>query len=142
MNHQELMREILRGRLLVVGEYRGSYADRVEYVDNKSGEVIAYIKAIHLIECSCRGNLDRATVTERLPEIIETPEEAMFHYLRGSLYAFYLEAFERKQGQLMARILPGTVPLLIEPLNEHDGNGEERGDAERAVRRASVPLSP
>ena len=86
MKTEELMREVLRGRLLIVGEYRGSHAERKGYVDRKSGNKIEYIRAIHLIECACRGSLDRAVVYQRLPEIVETPEEAVFPYLKSRLW--------------------------------------------------------
>ena len=63
----ELLREVLRGRLLIVGEYRGSQAEKTGYVDRKTGQAIHYFRALHLLECACRGNLDRAIIYERPP---------------------------------------------------------------------------
>lgn len=102
MTHAELLREILRGSLLVVGEYRGSRAELAGYVDRKTGEAIHYIRAIHLIECLCRGLVDRAIIMQRLPEIFETVEEAeaAFRYVRGRKYAFFLESMRWERGQV------------------------------------------
>ena len=74
MTIQELMREVVVGRLLLVGEFRGVRAEATSYTDRKSGEKIEYVRALHLVECICRGNVDRAILYQRLPEIVETPE--------------------------------------------------------------------
>ncbi len=86
MKLEELLKHVLWGRLLVVGEYRGSKAEKKALVDkHNTGEAISYVRAIHLLECRCRGNLDRATVYERLPDVIEEPDEAIFCYERGRM---------------------------------------------------------
>lgn len=40
MTGVELLKEVLQGVLLIVGEYRGSYAEMAGYVDKKSGNAI------------------------------------------------------------------------------------------------------
>lgn len=123
MKREELLDEVLRGRLLIVGEYRGSRAERKGFVDRKSGEKIDYIRAIHLIECACRGNLDRAILYQRLPEIIETPEEAVFPYVKGGLYVFFLTSLNREHGQVIC-FMAEREPELIEDGRERDGGPE------------------
>ena len=120
MKREELMREVLRGRLLIVGEYRGSAAERKGYVDRKSGEKIEYIRAIHLIECACRGNFDRAVVYQRLPESIETPEEAVFSYFKGRRYVFFLTKMNQEHGQVLCS-MADRGPELIEDATEEGG---------------------
>jgi hypothetical protein len=45
MTGSELLRQVLQGVLLIVGEYRGSYAEMAGYVDKKSGSAIQYVRA-------------------------------------------------------------------------------------------------
>jgi len=70
MTENELLKEVLQGVLLIVGEYRGSHAEKAGYVDKKSGNAIRYIRATHLVECAWHGHIDRVIITERFPEQI------------------------------------------------------------------------
>ena len=72
MNRAELLREVLLGRLLIVGEFRGAHASMDGYVDRTTGEKIGYVKAILLAECTVRGNLARAMFYQRLPESVKS----------------------------------------------------------------------
>jgi hypothetical protein len=51
MTADELVRQVLQGILVLVGEYRGSHAEMAGYVDKKSGQSIRSVRAIHLVEC-------------------------------------------------------------------------------------------
>ncbi len=59
MNRAGLLREVLLGPLLIVGEFRGAHAAMDGYVDRTTGEKIGYVKAIILAECQVRGNLEQ-----------------------------------------------------------------------------------
>ncbi len=85
MTRAELLEEVLQGVLLIVGEYRGSHAEQAGYVDRKFGNVINYIRAIHLAECAWHGHIDRVIITQRFPEQIKSIEQAQatFKYTRG-----------------------------------------------------------
>ena len=91
MTENELLKEVLQGVLLIVGEYRGSHAEEAGYVDKKFGNAIRYIRATHLVECAWHGHIDRVIITERFPEHITTVEraQATFTYSRGQRYVFY-----------------------------------------------------
>jgi hypothetical protein len=104
MTKPEVLREVLQGVLLIVGEYRGSHVEQAGYVDRKFGNVINYIRAIHLVECSWAGHVDRLTITERFREEINTVElaRATFRYVRGRRYVFYIEWLKRERGQIFA----------------------------------------
>ena len=78
MNRAGLLREVLLGRLLIVGEFRGAHAAMDGYVDRTTGEKIGYVKAIILAECTVRGNLARAMFYQRLPESVECPATIRF----------------------------------------------------------------
>jgi len=132
MTIKELTAEVLHGRILFAGEYRGSMAEICGYVDHKSGQKIQYVRATHLILPACGGNADRAIIYQRLPEIIETPEEAVFPYLRGHLYAFFLEKYEWKRGQ-MSGYMGNRPPELID-----DAPGMESGGPVDAPSGAAI----
>ena len=106
MTQTELLRDVLKGFLLIVGEYRGSHAELAGYVDKKTGEAIQHVRATHLAECAWCGHIDRVIVTEYFPETVKTPEqaEATFNYVRGRPYVFYIEWFKRERGHTSARL--------------------------------------
>ena len=60
MTQEELLRRVVRGRTVIVGEFRGARAELTGYVDKQTGDAINRDRAIYLIECACRGELDRA----------------------------------------------------------------------------------
>jgi hypothetical protein len=106
MTENELLKEVLKGVLLIVGEYRGSHAEMAGYVDKKFGTAIQYVRATHLVECAWQGHIDRVIITERFPEQITTVEQAQatFTYSRGRRYVFYIDWFKRERGQTYADI--------------------------------------
>jgi hypothetical protein len=114
MKPAEILSDLLRGKIMLVGEYRGSRAEITGYVDHKTGDKIQYVRAIHLAECECRGNLDRAIIFERLSDAVETPEEAMFEHIRGKKYVFYLESVKWDRGQVTGFMAEGRRPQLVE----------------------------
>jgi hypothetical protein len=98
MTQQQLLALILRGHLIVVGEYRGGRAEAAGYVDQRTGEAIKYVRAIFLVECRCRGVIDRAIIRQKRVGI-ENPEEVAFPLEKGKHYAFFLEGFKIERGQ-------------------------------------------
>jgi hypothetical protein len=108
MTQAELLREVLQGVLLIVGEYRGSHAEEAGYVDKKFGNAIKYIRATHLAECTWHGHIDRIIITERFAEHVATVEQAQatFTYSRGGRYVFYIDWFKRERGQTFASLSP------------------------------------
>ena len=136
MTTDELLKELLCGRLLLVGEYRGSRAEKSGYVDRKSGEAIHYVRALHIVECSCRGNLDRAMIYQRLPETVKKPEEAVFSYVKGALYAFFLVSCKWNNGHVICSMAEREAER-IELLD--DGR---RGEPTAAPHGAAVGSPP
>jgi hypothetical protein len=68
----ELLNQVLRGVLVIVGEYRGSHAEEAGYVDKKSGNAIQYVRATHVVECSWHGHIDRVIISEPAKIILLT----------------------------------------------------------------------
>ena len=113
MKRSELLKEVVGGRLLIVGEFRGAQADTDGYVDRTTGEKMTYVRGILLAECKVRGNLDRALFYQRLPDTVETPEEAQFPYVKGKLYVFFLTSLKNDRGQVIGS-LSDRAPELLE----------------------------
>ena len=115
MTKEELLREVLKGVLLIVGEYRGGHVEPASWIDRKSGNKIEYVRAIHIVECFWCGHLDRVIITEYFPEHVTLEQaQATLIYTRGQLYVFYIEWFKRERGQIYARLSPWG----IEPIEE------------------------
>ena len=120
MTQLELMAEVMVGRLLIVGEYRGAHAAMDGYVDRTTGEKIGYVKAILLAECQARGNLSRAIFYQRLPDKVHTPEDAVFPYQKGKLYVFFLTSLKNDNGQVIGS-LSDRPPELLQDQPEEEG---------------------
>jgi hypothetical protein len=113
MTREELMVDVLKGFLLIAGEYRGSYVEPAGYVSRKTGEAIQRVCATHLAECAWNGHIDRVIISEYfLPEVTLEQAQATLTYARGQLYVFYIEWFKRERGQTYARLGPwGIEPI-------------------------------
>jgi hypothetical protein len=125
------MREVVAGRLPIVGEFRGAHADLDGYVDRTTGEKIAFVRAIILAECHVRGNLARAIFYQRLPESVETPEEAVLPYQKGKLYVFFLASLKNDNGQVIGS-LSDRPPELLD--DDEGGAGPVAGPSGPAMR--------
>ena len=97
MTREELLQHVLRGRLVVVGEFRGARAEAAGYVDQRTGQAISYVRAIYIVECTCRGFLDRAIIRQKRVDVAD-PEQVQFPYEQGKLYVFFLEGFKLERG--------------------------------------------
>ncbi len=119
MTRAELLRQVLRGRLLLVGEFRGARAESAGFVDKRTGQAISYVRAIYLLECACRGSIDRAVIRQRLLDV-ENPDDRLFPYEKGKLYVFSLESFRLERGTLTGW-MDHREPEAIEETEDGDG---------------------
>ena len=122
MTRDELLKEVVQGIPLIVGEYRGSHAEIAGYIDKKFGTAIQYVRATHVVECSWHRHLDRVIITERFPEHVTTIDQAArtFTYERGRKYLFYIESLKRERGHTYIR-MAAWEPELIEGIEDGDG---------------------
>jgi hypothetical protein len=105
MTTDELLKQVLQGNLILVGDYRGSHAEMAGYVDKKSGQAIRSVRAIHLVECVWYDRVDRVLLMQYFGGGATIEQAAAtFIYERGRKYAFYLESFKRERGQLTGRL--------------------------------------
>src|SRR5436305_812193 len=124
MTTDELVRQILQGILVLVGEYRGSHAENAGYVDKKSGQAIRSVRAIHLVECVWYDRVDRVLLMQYFGGGATVEQAAAtFRYERGRKYVFYLESFKRERGQLTGRLGEGD-PEPLEIVEEAVGSPE------------------
>src|SRR5215813_2479095 len=130
MTTQDLLKQVLQGILVLVGEYRASHAEMAGYLDRKSGQAIQSVRAIHLVECVWYDRVDRVVLMQYFAGNITTVEQAVatFTYERGRKYVFYLEAFKWERGQLTGR-LSGWDPEPLEMAEE--AVGSPRGETPR-----------
>ena len=122
MTKEKLIADVLKGFLLIVGEYRGSHAELAGYVDKKTGAAIQHVRATHLAECAWCGHIDRVIITEYFQEGVTVEQaQATFQYIRGQLHVFYIEWFKRERGHTSARLSSwGIEP--IEGIEDGDGS--------------------
>jgi hypothetical protein len=105
MTTDELVKQVLKGVLVLVGDYRGSHAEMAGYVDRKSGQAIRSVRAIHLVECVWYDRVDRVVLMQYFGGGATLEQAAAtFRYERGRKYVFYLESFKRERGQLTGRL--------------------------------------
>lgn len=97
MTRPELLQHILRGRLLLVGEFRGARAESAGYVDQRTGAAISYVRVVYIVECACRGVLDRAVIRQKRLGV-ESPEDVQLPYEKGKCYVFFLDGFKLERG--------------------------------------------
>src|SRR6478672_2066185 len=114
MTAGELLRQVLQGNLILVGDYRGSHAEMTGYVDKKSGQAIRSVRAIHLVECVWYDRVDRVLLMQYFGGGATLEQvAATFTYERGRKYVFYLDSFKQERGQLTGR-LAGWDPEPLE----------------------------
>ena len=76
MTPDELVKQVLQGILVLVGEYRASHAEMAGYVNKKSGEAIRHVRAIHLVECVWYDQVDRVLLMQYFGDNVATVEQA------------------------------------------------------------------
>lgn len=116
MTQEELLRHVMWGRLVIVGEFRGAYAESAGYVDQRTGDAISYVRAIYLIECRSRGVLDRAIIRQKRIGA-ELPENVQFSLEKGKSYVFFLDSFKLERGAFSGW-MADREPELIETIEE------------------------
>ena len=125
MTTDELVRQILQGILVLVGEYRGSHAEMAGYVDKKSGEAIRSVRAIHLVECVWYDRVDRVLLMQYFGSGASLEQAAAtFRYEKGRKYVFYLDSFKQERGQLTGRLAewdPEPLELAEEAVGSPKG---------------------
>ena len=125
MTTDELIRQVVQGILVLVGDYRGSHAEMAGYVDKKSGQAIRSVRAIHLVECVWYDRTDRVLLMQYFGGGATLEQvAATFRYEKGRNYVFYLDSFKQERGQLTGRLAewdPEPLELAEEAVGSPKG---------------------
>ena len=70
-----IKRVVADGGHFLVGEYRGSAASVVDYLDKESGKKESYVKVVHSVEVRGASGLETVHLQEMLDRSITTPEQ-------------------------------------------------------------------
>jgi len=103
MTQQELVSEILKGRPLVLVEYRSFKEDVIRYRDKKTGNAIEQSILKHSVEMGS----SQVLVSEWLPQD-HKKGTASSPYRKGEIVAFEIEGMESQQGfyKAQGKLLP------------------------------------
>lgn len=113
MKKSEIPIEILNAGPCLIGEYRGSKVERIDYVDKKDGKAKGFVKATHLFEVGVGGTVTAIRVDEKIQESITDPAQVKVPYKRGMFYLVRLASLTNDKGNLEARSVAGSALLEL-----------------------------
>lgn len=139
MTREEVLHHVMRGRLLLVGEFRGAHAENAGYVDQRTGQAIAYVRVIYIVECTARGILERSIIRQRMIGV-EDPTQIELPYEKGRHYVFFLEGFKLERG-LFSGWIGDRGPELIEMDEEAVAAPSGAAPPPNLVNKQTIPQS-
>jgi hypothetical protein len=113
MKKSEIPIEILNAGPCLIGEYRGTKVERIDFVDKKDGKAKGFIKATHLVEVGLGGAVSAVRVDEKIPENITDPAQVKVPYKRGGFYLFRLASLTNDKGNLEGRLVAGSAVVEL-----------------------------
>jgi hypothetical protein len=102
MNATELLKLVLDGRCLLVGEFRGGRVEKRGYVDRKTGLAAPSVIVTYLVECNVTGGFDMVKVSQRAPAAVTLPEQVEIGLTKGKRYVFEIESLSKERGVVSA----------------------------------------
>jgi len=100
-----------QGRILLVGEFRGSRVENISYVDKKTGQKNAFISTTYLVERI--GGAESVMITQPAADGVVDVSTVKVNAVKGKTYAFELSGLEKVRGVLKARMPVGVDPLPV-----------------------------
>lgn len=100
-----------QGRILLIGEFRGSRVETISYVDKKTGQKNAFISTTYLVEKM--GGAEPVMITQPAADGVVDASTVKVNAQKGKTYAFELSSFERVKGTTRARMPAGVDPLPV-----------------------------
>lgn len=113
MKKAEIPIEILSAGPCLIGEYRGSKVERVEWVDKTDGKAKGFVKAVHLFEYGAGASLQAIRIEQRVPATITDPKEVKVTFKRGAVYLLKLQQLKNDKGNLDGSLVMGSVPVEL-----------------------------
>ena len=113
MKYSDIPEAIVAAGACLIGEYRGSQVERVEWVDRNDGKAKGFVKCTHLFEMGIGGAVKAIRVDEPIPKTVMDPNEVKVSLKRGSRYLMSLQILKNDRGNLDARLVAGSVPVEL-----------------------------
>jgi hypothetical protein len=108
---EKLIEAIKQGRILLVGECRGSRVEVIRYVDKKTGQAAAFTSTTYLVERA--GVVESVMITQQVGDGVVDVSTVKVSAQKGKTYAFELSGLEKVRGVLKARMPAGVEPLPV-----------------------------
>ena len=108
---EKLLEAIKQGRILLVGEFRGSRVENISYVDKQTGQKNAFISTTCLVERI--GGAESVMITQPANDGVVDASAVKVNAQKGKTYAFELCGLEKVRGVLKARMPVGVDPLPV-----------------------------
>lgn len=124
MTREELADRVCAGWFLVAGQVLAASVDRTGYVDRKTGLAAQSILITYFVESRAGRGADLLKITKRAPADAADPASVSPGVEKGRVYAFAIEAFERKPGFVLARMgcaMPEPIEVEESPLGAPQG---------------------
>lgn len=100
-----LLKYLMQGAPLLVGEYRGTKIDKVDYTDSQTGKPASFLKVTHSVEVEdAKGQVEHLDVSERQPKEVDSPDKVVIGLRKGQRVALRLQGLQRVKGRLEASI--------------------------------------
>jgi len=108
---EKIVEAIKQGRILLVGEYRGSRVENISYVDKKTGQKNSFTSMTYVVERI--GGAESVTITQQIGDGVVDASTVKVNAQKGKTYAFELSGLEKVRGVLKARMPAGVEPLPV-----------------------------
>lgn len=114
MTREELAERVCAGWFLVAGQVLAASVDRAGYVDRRTGLAAQSIVITYFVESRVGRGADLLKITKRAPADASEPTSVSPGVEKGRVYAFPIEALERKPGFVLARMGCAMMPEPVE----------------------------
>jgi len=124
MTPEELLRRMLLGHFILVGEVRAADVGETGFVDTKTGLSAKILRITYFVELPHNGAYEIAKIIRFAPRGVTDPAQVPVGVEKGRRYAFDLDSIERKHGFLHARMrtaLPELIEFGVPPLGAPAG---------------------
>lgn len=113
MKYSDIPEVIVESCPCLIGEYRGSIIERVEWVDKQDGKAKGFVKATHLFEIGKGSVIQSIRIDESVPRTIEDPNLVKRRFKKGSRYLLSLQSMKNDKGNLEGRLVAGSDPVEL-----------------------------
>lgn len=110
--HAQLVKDVLAGRLMLVGELRNARVNKSAGVDRNSGDVIDRYEIVYAVETG--AGFGQVMIFRNAPAGVTDETDVMANLTKGGRYAFELDRLVRRNSFVNAQ-LGFREPELLAP---------------------------